>query len=170
MTTAAQLRRLPRVPDTRKMPLRIAVLPFDDLTPTGQACPVADSLMALLAASLATRHGIAVVSRRTTPHYKPARTALADIARDLDVSRIVEGWVLRMGEQVHVIVRLVHAHTGLPLVARSYRGSERTMEHVQAAIAWELADDLAAAVNPPGRRKGEQAPKRVSAKGALSSV
>jgi TolB-like protein len=91
MKTTAELRRLAHPADARGTRARIAVLPFDDLTPDGPAASVADTLMALVISNLAARDGISVVSRRSSLRYRDARAALADIARDLDASRIVAG-------------------------------------------------------------------------------
>jgi hypothetical protein len=58
MKTTAELRRLAHPADARGTRARIAVLPFDDLTPDGPAASVADTLMALVISNLAARDGI----------------------------------------------------------------------------------------------------------------
>lgn len=146
MTTTAELRHLPRAAPGPRSASRVAVLPFDDLTTGSAACPVADTLMALLIAALATRDGLKVVARTASMHYRDSRDALDQIGRALDASRVVEGCVLRLGDQLHVLINFVDTRTGLTLLARSYTGHARTIERVQAAIAWQMADELAAAV------------------------
>lgn len=143
---SASVRRRPRAARASTSSTRLAVIPFDDLTAGGQASVIADALTVLVVANLACVDAVDVLSCASTMRYKGAHAALADIARNEGAGGIVEGAVLRRGREVQVLVQLLDAHTGEALLVRTYTGQAATIERIQAEIAWEIVDELVAAV------------------------
>jgi len=135
-----------RAARARTSSTRLAVIPFDDLAADSHASAIADALTVLVVANLACRDALNVVSRAATMRYKGEHVALADIARERGAERIVQGAVLRYGSGLQVLVQLLDARTGEALLTRTYTGQAETIGRIQAVIAWQLADELAAAV------------------------
>jgi NAD(P)-dependent dehydrogenase (short-subunit alcohol dehydrogenase family) len=71
-----------------------------------------------------------------------AHVALADIAREQGAGHIVQGAILRVGQEMQVLLQLVDAHSGEVLLMRTYTGQPSTMQRIQTAIASQIADEL----------------------------
>jgi TolB-like protein len=82
------------------------------------------------------------VSHASTMRYKGAHPALADIAREQGAGHIVQGAILRVGGELQILLQLVDAHSGELLLLRTYTGQPSTIERIQTAIAWQIADEL----------------------------
>ena len=63
-----------------------------------------------------------VISRTSVMAYKHARKPLPQIARELNVDAVVEGTVLRSGDQVRITAQLIEASSDKHLWSESYRG------------------------------------------------
>ena len=66
-----------------------------------------------------------VISRTSVMTYKGAHKSLPQIARDLNVDAVVEGTVLRSGNQVRITAQLILAAADKHLWAQSYEGDLR---------------------------------------------
>lgn len=97
----------------------ILVLPFQELSPTGDAY-VADALTELLIARLAVALCQPVISRTTAMTFRNSSRDLASISRQLDVRWVVEGTVMQTGEQVQIVVQLIDAATDTHSWAESW--------------------------------------------------
>src|SRR5262249_25680014 len=83
--------------------LVLAVLPFLNLSGDPDEEHVADGITELLISNLACLPPLRVISRTSSMHYKRSSSRLTEIARELDVTRVVEGSVLRSDRQVQVV-------------------------------------------------------------------
>ena len=103
-----------------KASVSIAVLPFLNLSGDTADDHLADGVTELLITNLAVLPGLRVTSRTSSMHYKGAHARIPEIARELDVSRIIEGSVLRSGSELQVIVQLIDPAIDAHLFTRSY--------------------------------------------------
>jgi len=74
--------------------------------------------------------------------YKRARKPLPQIARELDVDAVVEGTVLRSGDQVRITAQLIEAATDKHLWSQSYEGQLRDTLALQNQVARAIADQI----------------------------
>ena len=82
-------------------PIRsIAVLPFRDLSEDGRSNYIAAGMMEALITRLAQNQSLRVVSRRAAARYQDAEKPIAEIARDLQVDGVVDGSIVRQGNDV----------------------------------------------------------------------
>ena len=72
-------------------PKSIAVLPLENLSGDPEQEYFADGMTDMLITDLGTISALRVISRTSVMQYKGARKPLPEIARELDVSHIVEG-------------------------------------------------------------------------------
>jgi serine/threonine protein kinase len=126
----------------------IAVLPLENLSGNPEQEYFADGLTEALTTSLAKISALRVVSRTSAMQYKGVRKALCEIARDLGVAGIVEGTVLRSGDQVRISVQLINASSDTHLWAESYDRDLRDILALQSEVARAIAAEIQAKLKP----------------------
>jgi TolB-like protein len=72
--------------------------------------------------------------------YQGARKPLPQIARELHVDAVVEGTVLRAGDQVRITAQLIDASTDKHLWSQSYEGELRDTLALQDRVARAIAE------------------------------
>src|ERR1700761_2643193 len=80
--------------------------------------------------------------------YKGARKPLPQIARELNVDAVVEGSVLRAGDQVRITAQLIDATTDKHLWSQSYEGELRDTLALQDRVARAIAEQIQINVTP----------------------
>jgi tetratricopeptide (TPR) repeat protein len=89
-----------------------------------------------------------VISRTSVMSYKGARKKLPQIARELNVDAVVEGTVLRSGNQVRIAAQLIQAFDDKHLWAQSYEGDLRDTLALQNQVARAIAEQIRISLNP----------------------
>jgi TolB-like protein/tRNA A-37 threonylcarbamoyl transferase component Bud32 len=90
---------------------RVAVLPMANLSTNPDDRYVADGMTEELISTLSTIGGVRVIARSSILSYVDTRKSASDIGRELNVASIVESSCQKIGNQLHVTVRLVDAAT-----------------------------------------------------------
>jgi Flp pilus assembly protein TadD len=101
-----------------------------------------------LITDLAQISALRVISRTSVMAYKGARKPLPQIARELNVDAVVEGSVLRSGDQVRITAQLIEASTDKHLWSRSYEGELRDTLSLQNRVANAIADQIRINLTP----------------------
>jgi len=73
---------------------------------------------------------------------------MPEIARELNVDGIIEGSVLRSGDQVRITAQLIHAPTDKHLWAKSYERDLRDVLALQSEVAQAIATEIKIKVTP----------------------
>src|ERR1700730_8490562 len=89
----------------------LAVLPLENLSGDASQGYLADGMTDELITDLSQISALRVISRTSVMVYKGARKPLPQIARELNVDAVVEGTVLRSGDQVRITAQLIEAST-----------------------------------------------------------
>ncbi len=89
--------------------LRMAVLPFENLSSDPEQEHFANGLTDMLITDLAKLGPLRVISQTSVMGYNRPRKLLPEIARELHVELLVEGTVVRSGDRVRITVRLLNA-------------------------------------------------------------
>src|ERR1700678_3466651 len=126
----------------------IAVLPLDNLSGDASQNYFADGMTDELITDLAQISALRVISRTSAMVYKGARKPLPQIARELNVDAVVEGSVLRSGDQVRITAQLIEASTDKHLWSQSYEGKFRDTLAVQNRVASAIADEIRINLTP----------------------
>jgi TolB-like protein/DNA-binding winged helix-turn-helix (wHTH) protein/Tfp pilus assembly protein PilF len=133
---------------SRTNPIRsLAVLPLENLSGDAQDY-FADGMTDELITDLAQIGALRVISRTSVMSYKGARKPLPVIARELNVDVIVEGTVLRSGDQVRITAQLIQASADKHLWAASYQGDLRNTLSLQKQVASAIADQIRIELTP----------------------
>ena len=98
----------------------IAVLPFDDMSPTHDQQYLADGITEELITGLAKFPELIVMARKSTLAYKDKPTEVRQVGKDLNVHYVVEGSIQRADKNVRVTAKLIDASTGGQIWANRY--------------------------------------------------
>jgi TolB-like protein/DNA-binding winged helix-turn-helix (wHTH) protein/Flp pilus assembly protein TadD len=126
----------------------LAVLPLDNLSGDASQNYFADGMTDELITDLSQISALRVISRTSVMVYKGARKPLPQIARELGVDAVVEGTVLRSGDQVRITAQLIEASTDKHLWSQSYEGELRDTLALQKRVAGAIADQIRINLTP----------------------
>jgi TolB-like protein/DNA-binding winged helix-turn-helix (wHTH) protein/Flp pilus assembly protein TadD len=126
----------------------LAVLPLDNVSGDASQDYFADGMTDELITDLAQIRALRVISRTSVMVYKGARKPLPEIARELNVEAVVEGTVLRFGDQVRITAQLIQAPADKHLWAESYEGNLRDTLALQKKVARAIAEQIRIEVTP----------------------
>jgi TolB-like protein/Tfp pilus assembly protein PilF len=124
------------------------VLPLENLSGDASQNYFADGMTDELITDLAQISALRVISRTSVMAYKGARKPLPQIARELNVDAVVEGTVLRSGDQVRITAQLIEASTDKHLWSQSYEGELRDTLALQSRVASAIADQIRINLTP----------------------
>ena len=126
----------------------LAVLPLESLSSDASQDYFTDGMTDELIADLGQISALRVISRTSVMGYKHTRKPLPQIARELNVDAVVEGTVLRSGDQVRITAQLIEASADKHLWSQSYEGELRDTLALQNQVASAIADQIRINVNP----------------------
>ena len=136
----------------------IAVLPFENLSEDKANAYFADGMQDEIITRLAKIGGLRVISRTSTQRYKTRPSNLAEIARELGVSHLVEGTVQRAGDRVRINVQLIRAAHEGHLWAEIYDRNLTDIFAVQSELATRIAESLQATLSGAERKAVAEKP------------
>jgi adenylate cyclase len=113
----------------------VAVLPFENLTPTTPRAYLADAIPLELQSLLSRMHDLRVVSRQSSIARSAAKADLPTIARDLSVQYVISGSVADLGDRLQVNVQLDDAVEDTLLWAERYDVGAEHVEKLQREIS-----------------------------------
>ena len=122
----------------------IAVLPFENLSEDKSNAYFADGIQEEILMRLAKIANLKVISRTSTQRYQSRPGNLAEIAKQLGVTNILEGSVQKAVNQVRVNVQLINAQTDSHFWAETYDRRLTDIFGVESDIAKGVAESLQA--------------------------
>jgi TolB-like protein/Tfp pilus assembly protein PilF len=142
LLTLAYVAARSRAGDASRPKIRsLAVLPLQNLSGDPSQDYVADGMTEELIGRLARIHGLRVISRTSTMHFKNTQLSVPEIAKMLAVDAIVEGSLVREGNQIRVHAQLIRAAT-----------DEHILE-VQQEVARSIVEQIELNVTPEERAR-----------------
>jgi transcriptional activator of cad operon len=124
----------------------IAVLPFLDLTEEMNQEPFADGMTEELINRFSKIPGLQVPPPTSSFYFKGKQIAIAEIARTLGVTYILDGSVRKSGARLRVATRLIQANSGYVVWSETYDRPLDDILMVQDDIAGEVANALRASI------------------------
>jgi TolB-like protein/DNA-binding winged helix-turn-helix (wHTH) protein len=125
---------------------RLAILPFENLSPDPKNAFFADGLHEEIVSTLAERvPGVEVISRTTMMSYRanPPKP-LSTVARELGASHLIEGSVRREGNKIRLTVQLIDARADAHIWSASYDRTLADTLSLESEVAEEIARQLRA--------------------------
>jgi TolB-like protein len=126
----------------------LAVLPLENLSRDSEQEYFAEGLTEELTTTLAKIRELRVVSRTSAMAYRDVHKPLREIARELGVDAIVEGTVLRVGQQVRVTAQLIDVSEERHLWAESYERNLSDVLTLQGEVAQAIAREVSVTLTP----------------------
>jgi len=138
------------LPATREkdQSIRVAVLPFDDLSPQSDNQWFADGMMDELISTLGSLDRVKVPSRSDVLHYRNQRVKSWDIAREIGVRYLIEGAVRKAGEKIRINASLIDALGGGMIWSNKFDGSFEDVFAFQETVARQVVSALQLTLSP----------------------
>src|SRR5262245_43356501 len=121
-TQAPQALALPDKPS-------IVVLPFVNMSKDPDQEYFSDGLTEVLTGDLSKISSLFVIARNSAFTYKGTAVKVPDVGREMGVRYVLEGSVLKAGDQVRITAQLIDAATGYHLWSERY---DRPLQHILA--------------------------------------
>lgn len=131
----------------------VAVLPLKNLSGNPADEYFADGMTDELITNLAQVASLRVTSYTSIAKYKNTTTPLPQIAEQLHVDAVVEGSVLRDGEQIRITAQLIYAPRDQHLWAEEYRRYFRDVLSLQREVARDITEQVSATLTPRERTR-----------------
>jgi TolB-like protein/Tfp pilus assembly protein PilF len=122
----------------------LAVLPLDNLSSEPNQEYFAAGMTEALIAELSQLDAFKVISRTSVMQYEGTTKTIPEIARELGVDAVVEGSVLRSGNQVRITVQLIEAASDHHLWADSFEGEMDDILALQRKAAHAMVSGIGA--------------------------
>jgi TolB-like protein len=185
-TSEPDLQAEPAPSQAAPAPIRLAVLPFVNVSGEPDKDYFVEGLADELIASLSRVDGLHVVARTSAQRFRNRDTDVREIGRLLGATHLVEGNVHSDGQRLRVGVQLVNASTGHDMWAETYDRGLKDVLALQTDIASAIMQSLArklpatfsAGLRPPtwnleayqSYLRGQQQLKRRGAAAIRSSI
>jgi TolB-like protein/DNA-binding winged helix-turn-helix (wHTH) protein len=123
--------------------LRLAILPFENLSPDPANAFFTDGLHEEVLSTIAQRlPQLEVVSRTTMMSYRGRAASVAQLAKELGTTHVLEGSVRREGQALRVTLHLIDGRTDSRLWSHTYDRLLVTATTLQSEIAADVAARL----------------------------
>ena len=126
----------------------LAVLPLENLSGDASQDYFSDGMTDELITELGQISQLRVISRTSAMTYKGVHRSLPQIAKELNVDAVVEGTVLRSGNQVRITAQLIQGAADKHLWAQSYEGDSRDTLALQKQVASAIAQAIRIELTP----------------------
>jgi len=122
--------------------VRLAVLPFTNISPDPNDEYFADGLTEEMITVLSQLPGLRVIARTSVNLYRSTPKSVAQIGAELGVDAILQGSVRKAGDQLRIAVQLIDVGTQEHTWASTYDRKLDKMFSVQSEIAKRVAKQL----------------------------
>ncbi len=122
--------------------LSLVVLPFVDLSLAQNREHFTDGLTDEVIYRLASIPDLRTIARTSAMHYRKAGKSIDDIARELQVTHVLEGSVRESGDSVRVTARLIDARDSRQMWQQDYTYARAGIFRIQEEIALDVARTL----------------------------
>lgn len=132
---------------------KMAVLPLTNLSGDPSQEFFVDAMTDAVITELAKIKALRVISRTSVMRYKNTTASVADIAAELGVDALIEGSVLRAGDDVRITAQLIRTDSDEHVWAEQYDGTVDNILKLQKDIALTIADAIQVAVTADERAR-----------------
>jgi TolB-like protein/Flp pilus assembly protein TadD len=127
---------------------KIAVLPFTSISSESGEEWFVDGMTDALITQLGKIKALTVISRTSAMQYKNVSKPMREIAQDLGVDALVEGSVIRAGDDVQVTARLIDGRTDERIWGDFFQGTLSNILALQSEVTLAIARQIEATLTP----------------------
>ena len=136
----------------------IAVLPFKNESSDSLNLYFVNGLMESVLINLQRIGDLRVISRTSVEKYRHTNKGIKDIAKELNVSYLVEGSGQRVGDQVLLNIQLIEASSDRPIWVEQYSREVGDVFALQNEVAKKIAAAIEVIVTPDELEQIEKKP------------
>jgi adenylate cyclase len=151
---AAETRTGKAQPPARK--LAICVLPFLNMSGDAEQEYFSDGISEDIITDLSKVSALSVVARNTAFNFKGKTIEVGDVARQLNVTHVLEGSVRKAGDRVRITAQLVDGEAGDPVWADRYDRDLTDIFAIQDEISKAIVGALKLKLLPQEKKAIEQ--------------
>lgn len=122
--------------------LKVAVLPFSNLSPNPEDAYLADGITEEIITTLSGINALSVISRTSIMGYKETTKKLKEIGKELEVGSILEGSLRKAGNRIRISAQLIDVSSDRHLWAQNYDRLLDDVFEIQSDIATNIAEQL----------------------------
>jgi TolB-like protein/Tfp pilus assembly protein PilF len=126
----------------------IAVLPFDNISSDKENEYFSDGITEEITSQLSNISDLRVIARTSSALYKDSKKSIKQIAKELNVTAILEGSVQKSGNEIRITVQLIDANTQQHLWSEKYDRDLKDIFQIQSEVAGHIAQSLRAEIFP----------------------
>lgn len=126
----------------------IAILPFKNMSSDSANLYFVNGLMESSLNNLQKIKDLRVISRTSVEKYRNTNKTISEIAKELNVSYLVEGSGQRIGDQVLLNIQLIEAANDTPVWSKQYNYRLVDIFSLQNEVAKKIANAIKAKVTP----------------------
>jgi TolB-like protein/Flp pilus assembly protein TadD len=135
----------------------LAVLPLTNMSGDPQQEYFADGMTETLITELSRINSLKVISRTSVMQYKgEKKKPLPQIGRELNVDAVMEGSVLRSGNQVRIAAHMIYAPTDQNLMVETYERDLGDVLKLQREVAESIAEKVRVKLTPEEQARLQQ--------------
>jgi adenylate cyclase len=142
----------------REGPIRLAVLPFTNMSPDPADLYFADGLTEELITVLSQLRELRVIARTSVMQYKSTTKEISQIGTNLGVSSVLEGSVRRAGNRLRITTQLIDVDSQEHVWAKSFDRELDDVFEIQTEVAKQVADALKIELRPIEKTRLEARP------------
>ncbi|MFC1593312.1 protein kinase [Candidatus Neomarinimicrobiota bacterium] len=136
----------------------IAVLPFTTIDRTEESEIFGEGIHDDILTQIAKIHDLKVIARTSVIKYRDTDKGINKIAKELDVSSILEGSVRRAGDKIRIVAQLIDPETEEHIWAETYDREYADIFAIQSEVAQKIAFALKANLTTKEETAIEQIP------------
>jgi TolB-like protein/Flp pilus assembly protein TadD len=120
----------------------LMILPFEDLSPTGDNGWFADGIVSELISALSNVKSIRIADNQATKEFKKYNGQLTTYAKEMNFRHFVQGDVRKFGDNIKISVWLLDIETGDHLWQDSMKGVMNDIFDIQEKVAEKVVEGL----------------------------
>ena len=129
----------------------LAILPLQNFSGDRSQDYFADGLTEEITSQLASVRALRVASRTSASAYRGTTKPLAEVAKQLGVDALIEGSVVRSGNNARVTIQLIDGRTDRHLWSHSFEAQGANVLALERDIASEISDRVRVTLSPDER-------------------
>ena len=137
--TQAPTMKIVKETDGRKS---LMILPFEDLSPTGDNSWFADGIVTELILVLSNVKSLRLTDQQTTKEFKKYNGPLTRYAKEMSIRYFIQGSVRKFGDQIKISCSLLDIETGDHLWQDSLKGTMEDIFDIQETVAKKVVEGL----------------------------
>jgi len=131
----------------------IVVLPFENTSGDPEQEYFVNGITDALSAELGKIRALRVISRTSSMRYKDTDKNVPEIAKELGVDAIIEGSVLKVGNDVRITAQLIDGRIDTHLWSENYTGTLTDILALQSEVTLAIAREIEIAITPEEQKR-----------------